>query len=385
MAVFMDSWSNQDGLDRVSKLFADQFGGEPEQVWAAPGRVNIIGEHTDYNEGLCLPIALNHRTFAAISFRHDDVVRVASRLDSVHIWEGKLSDIGPNSPDSWASYAVGPAWALGVAHGFDAAIDSCVPTGAGLSSSAAIECAVGSAFVPTETQAQRKELASACVTSENVVSGAATGGLDQSASMLCTQGNALYLDCRSWETRSIPFDMSKFDLSLLVIDTRATHSLNDGQYEKRRRSCEEAAQLLGVDSLREATLDDLSRLEGVLLQRARHVVTEIQRVRDVVALLEAERPHEIGPLLNASHASLRDDYEVSCAELDVAVESATTAGALGARMTGGGFGGSAIALVPNSAFDAVTSAVEKAFADHGFASPHFLRTIAAQGAERVQA
>ncbi|QKE85620.1 galactokinase [Arthrobacter sp. NEB 688] len=361
----------------------DVHGSAPEGVWSAPGRVNLIGEHTDYNGGLALPIALPQRTTAAASARADDLLRVHS-VQTGETVEVDLGTVGPGSPDGWAAYVAGVLWALREAghavRGMDVTVTSEVPLGAGLSSSAALECAVGAAASDLfgldllGDDAARARLATACVRAENEVAGAATGGMDQSAALLCRPGSALLLDCRDGSTEHVPFDLEAAGMVLLVTDTRAAHALNDGQYEKRRRACEAAAAELGVDTLREvdpAGLDAaLARLStDELRKRTRHVVTEIERVRGTVAALRAGDLDEVGRLFATSHASLRHDYEVSCDELDVAVEAAEGAGALGARMTGGGFGGSSIALVPVDAADDAVTAVRAAFGARGWTEP----------------
>lgn len=382
------AWSDQEGAERAAAAFASAFDGQPDGVWQAPGRVNIIGEHTDYNGGLALPIALPHRTFAAFRRREDDVVRLVSGLESTP-WEGRLADVAPGAVSGWAAYVVGVAWALAQAGqpvtGFDAAIESCVPYGAGLSSSAALEGAVGVALAEqpgwngaeAASDEGRAALAAACVRAENEIAGASTGGMDQAASLRCQEGHALLLDCRDGSIEHLPFDLAAAGLELLVIDTRAPHALVDGQYAQRRATCEAAAATLGVATLREIAPEDLeaalARLDDpVARMRVRHVVTEIERVRSLVELLAAGRVREVGPLMDASHGSLREDYEVSCRELDVAVSAARGAGALGARMTGGGFGGSAIALIEAGRAPEVSTAVVQAFREHELGEPAFL-------------
>lgn len=377
------AWSLAEGASRAADLFGRAFGGAPDGVWASPGRVNIIGEHTDYNGGLCLPIALPHRTYVALRRRDDDQVHLTSAFegDELH-WDGEISTIRPGGVKGWVAYTAGIVWALGQAGlhagGFDAALASCVPTAAGLSSSAAVECAVGLAlddvneFGLSGTDEGRARLVDIAVATENKVVGAPTGGLDQASSLRTAEGDALLLDCRDGSTRQVPFDLAAQGLELLVIDTRAKHSNADGAYGQRRASCEAAARLLGVETLREVTELDvaLAALDDEELgRRVRHVVTEIQRVKDFVALMDAGKMLEVGPLMYASHDSLRDDYEVSCPELDVAVEAAKGAGAIGARMTGGGFGGCAIALIDASARDRVGGAVIDAYRSHGFTAP----------------
>ena len=295
--------------------------------------------------------------------------------------------------------------------GFDAALYSCVPLGGGLSSSAALESATagaldevnglglaGTADAPDD--AGRARLVTACVRAENEVAGAPTGGMDQSASLRCRAGHALRLDCRTGAVEQVPFDLDAAGLALLVIDTRAKHSLVDGQYGARRASCERSARVLGVDLLADVPPGELdahlTRLSGSgeadadeLVGRTRHVVTEIERTRRLVALLRDDRPlagaklEEVGALMDASHDSLRDDYECTCPELDVAVEAARAAGAHGARMTGGGFGGSAIALVDADAVHAVAAAVADAYRREGFNPPAFLDAVPAAPAGRL--
>ncbi|MCB7136646.1 galactokinase [Cellulosimicrobium marinum] len=416
----MPAWTPEEGARRARAVFAEAFGGVSDagaaagsgegapRVWSAPGRVNLIGEHTDYNAGLCLPVALPHRTYVALRPRTDGVVRLVSAQALGEVWEARLDDVAPGTVAGWGTYAAGVAWALREhlaatgddaerVPGFDAAVDSCVPFGAGLSSSAALECAVAVALDDvaglglSATDTGRATLAAVCVRAENEVAGAPTGGMDQSAALRATLGHALLLDCRLGldpddSAEQEPFDLAAAGLAVLVMDTRAEHRLVDGQYAQRRDTCEAAALTLGLAHLREladavATSDDptgtldvaLDKLpDDVSRRRVRHVVTEIGRVRDLVALLQDGRVTEVGPLLTASHASLRDDYEVSSVELDVAVDAARVAGALGARMTGGGFGGSAIALVPADRAEAVADAVRTAFEREGFGAPGFL-------------
>jgi galactokinase len=259
-------------------------------------------------------------------------------------------------------------------------VDGRVPVGAGLSSSAALECAVAAAvsdlldLALLSDDRARSALAAICVNAENTIALAPTGGMDQSASLRCREAHALLLDCRDGSVQHVPFDPSAHGLTLLVMNTRAKHSLVDGQYEQRRRSCEEAARQLGVLSLREVPVNDLDQTldrlsDSRIRARARHIVTEIDRVRQTAALLRAGRLSDVASVFAASHASMRDDFEISCAELDTAVDTAMGHGALGARMTGGGFGGSAIALVPSSAAAEVTAAVIQGFADNGLGSP----------------
>ena len=387
-------------MTRAPETHRTVFGAEPAGVWSAPGRVNLIGEHTDYNDGLVLPIALPHRTYAACSPRTDRLLRVHSAQVGETV-EVDLDTVGPGSPQDWTAYVAGVLWALGRAghevRGLDVTVDSEVPLGAGLSSSAALECAVGAAasdlfgldlLVDDDARAR---LALACVQAENDVAGAMTGGMDQSAALLCRADHALLLDCRSGATEHVPFDLGgaagEGGYVLLVTDTRAAHALNDGQYAQRRSAAEQAASELGVSSLRDvdpATLDvALARLsDDVLRRRARHVVTEIDRVRSAVAALREGDLAEVGRLFDASHSSLRDDYEVSCAELDVSVDAARAAGALGARMTGGGFGGSSIALVQVGGVDEARHGILEAFAERAWTEPRSFVVTAGDAARR---
>jgi galactokinase len=381
----------------AARDFAAAYGFSPDGVWSAPGRVNLMGEHTDYNSGLCLPMALPHRTFAAASARTDGQLRIRS-AQQTHPWEGSLDEVGDGRPPGWPAYAAGVPWAVAQAvgrelPGLDLWIDGHVPPGAGLSSSAAIECAVAAALSDLaelglgETDAGRATLAAACNRAENVVARAPTGGMDQAASLRCTGGHALLLDCRDGSVEQVPLDLAVHRLAWLVIDTRAAHQLVDGQYGERRATCEAAARVLGVSSLREVEASDLDvtldRLPyNATRRRVRHVVTEIERVRETVDLLRAGRVEDVGPVLDTSHVSMRDDYEISCAELDLAVETACAAGALGARMTGGGFGGSAIALVPEDRQAEIGVAVVSAFAEAGFGTPGIIPAFPAAGAGR---
>lgn len=419
----LPAWHDAEGARRVWHLFTSAFGAPPAGVWAAPGRVNLIGEHTDYNAGLCLPLALPHRTFVAARTRTDRSAALVSAQEATAgprvVELDALAPAGsPGAVPGWPAYVAGVAWAMaqeGLAvPGFDIAVDSCVPLGAGLSSSAALECATAVALddiaglgLAGRGDGGRALLAALCVRAENEIAGAPTGGMDQAIAMRAQPGHALLLDCADGSARQVPLDLAAAGLELLVIDTRAPHRLVDGQYGRRRAVCEEAARRLHVPTLRVVadavsdgahSLDDvLGRLDDVEQQaRVRHVVTEIHRVRRLVDVLAAAAPGagpgavlggdalaEAGRLLDASHLSLALDYEVSCPELDVAVAAARGAGAHGARMTGGGFGGSAIALVDAAATSRVAAEVEQAFAARGFAPPAFLLATASQAAGAV--
>ncbi len=362
---------------RLRAAFREAFGREPDGLWAAPGRVNLIGEHVDYAGGLCLPLALPQRTVVAASARDDGRLRLRSLRRDAPPWDGALDEVRPGHPQGWAGYPAGVIWALGPpAGGLDLLVGESVPPGAGLASSAALECAVALAVDAlwglglAATSAGRARLAAACQRAENEIVGAPTGRMDQLAALCCIAGHVLLLDCRDHTMRQVPLEPAAAGLALLVIDTRAPHRNVDGQYAARRRSVEQAAAALGVPSLRDASREQVEHLTDPLLrQRARHVVTEIARVQHVVALLESGRVRDIGALLSASHTSLRDDYEVSGPELDCAVQAAHAAGALGARMTGGGFGGSALVLVERYATTSLAHAVKTAAAQHGHPAP----------------
>ncbi|GAA4007277.1 galactokinase [Allokutzneria multivorans] len=395
---------------RAAKAFLAQHGRAPLGVWSAPGRVNLIGEHTDYNDGFVLPFALPHRIAVAAAPREDGLLAVTTISDNGRAQPAApvaVADLEPGSVTGWPAYPSGVAWALrrqgydigalggdiGAMGGADLVIAGDVPAGAGLSSSHALECAVALALLGLlghELDAgdapSRQQIARWVQHSENDFVGAPTGLLDQTASLCCTKGNVLFLDVRSGESEQVPFDAAAEDLAVLVIDTRASHSLADSAYGERRRGCERAAELLGVAALRDVAVDDLpsalGRLPGELAPLARHVVTENARVLETVELLRAGKMAQIGPLLTASHESLRDDYRISCAELDVAVDAALSAGALGARMVGGGFGGSAIALASTAILDDVRRAVNAAYSERAFTLPRLFVAVPAAGAGR---
>jgi galactokinase len=371
--------------DSVRSAFADQYGEPPAAVGRAPGRVNLIGEHTDYNAGLVLPVALPHATYAAARPRADELVRVASRQQD-GTWEGTLGKLGPGLVDGWAGYAAGVLWALSEAGydmpGVDLLVDSRVPVGAGLSSSAALECSVGVALlelVGAEPVEHGQQLIDAAIRAETEVVGAPTGGMDQTVAVRGVEGAALLIDFDSHEATPVPLDLAGH--TLLVTDTRVAHELTDGGYGSRRADCEEAARQLGVPTLRKATPEAVETLaDDRVRRRARHVVTEIQRVDETVAALAAGDWDEVGRIFDASHRSMRTDFEISCPELDCAVAVAVQAGAVAARMTGGGFGGSSVAVVPDERVDAVMRAVDAAFVLEGFRSPVHLRAVPSAGA-----
>ncbi len=355
-------------------------------TWLAPGRVNLIGEHVDYNDGLCLPFALPLVTRATVSQRpgSDVVVDSADRTEHFPV------SCEPRDVNGWARYVAAIVWAVRQLRedlpGLDIEITSDVPVGAGLSSSAALECAVAGALSEeVGVELSPAELASLAHRAENEFVGVPSGPMDQLAAVFGEEGHAVLLDCRDLSTRRVAFDSAAAGLQVLVVDTHAEHEHSSGEYAERRRQCERARDVLGLESLRDATLDDVERLHDPLLRaRAHHVVTEIARVVEVVEILDAGRPQDIGGYLTASHHSLRDDFEVACDELDVAVDSALSAGALGARMTGGGFGGCAIALVRDADVDTVTRKVEEAFGKRGWRAPTTFAARPSPGAHRLE-
>jgi galactokinase len=374
----------------VRRAFAERFDRPPEGVWAAPARVNLIGEHTDYNDGFVLPLAIDRRVTVAAARRTDDLLRLVS-LDKGEE-RLRLAGVRPGAVHGWAAYAAGPLWALardGVeVGGLDLVLGSDVPIGSGLSSSAAVECAA--LLAARDLYGGPDDLARLALIAqraENDVVGVPCGIMDQMAALACTAAHVLLLDCRSLEADQVPFAPADAGLALLVVDTRVSHALADGAYAERRAACEQAAGVLGVRALRDADQTDLDaardRLGSVGYRRVRHVVGENARVVAVVELLRRGRPDMIGDALNASHASLRDDYQVSSPELDAAVEAALQAGALGARMTGAGFGGCALALVPADAVADVGNAVAAGFAERGFREPGIFTVQPADGARRV--
>ncbi|MBD0420584.1 galactokinase [Streptomyces sp. TRM S81-3] len=379
----------------VAERFTQLYGSEPEGVWAAPGRVNLIGEHTDYNDGFVMPFALPHTAVAAVSRREDGVLRLHSADIGADVVELRVADLAPQSDRSWTAYPSGVVWALREAGhevtGADVHLASTVPSGAGLSSSAALEVVIALALNDLFSLGLRGwQLARLCQRAENVYVGAPVGIMDQTAAACCEAGHALFLDTRDLSQRQIPFDLAAEGMRLLVVDTQVKHSHSEGEYGKRRAGCEKGAALLGVDALRDVPYADLDaaleRLgdEEEVRRLVRHVVTEDERVERVVALLESGDTRAIGPVLVEGHASLRDDFRISCPELDLVVDTALASGALGARMTGGGFGGSAIVLAEESDVPAITKSVEEAFAAAGFTAPRVFEAVPSAGARRVR-
>ncbi len=396
--------------DQLVDAFRARAGRDPEGVWFAPGRVNLIGEHTDYADGFVLPVAIDRGVLVAAGPRDDGRLRCWSLQEPAPA-DLRVEAIGPGKVEGWAAYPAGVAWALTrpatageeagaepaapreplePLGGADLVVDGDVPAGAGLSSSAALECATALALAELWGALGRLgpvELAATARRAEVEVVGMPCGVMDQMISMLGRAGHALFLDTRTLATEQLPLGLEAAGLRLLVIDTRATHRLVEGAYAERRASVEAAARVLGVPALRDATPELVEASAAALgdpgLRRARHVVTENARVLATVELLRAGGLDRLGPLLAASHASMRDDFEISCPELDTAVSAAVAGGALGARMTGGGFGGSALALVPDALVDRVTTAVLAAFEVAGFRRPEVIPVLVSGGAQRV--
>ncbi|WP_423835419.1 galactokinase [Streptomyces tubbatahanensis] len=388
---------NEGTREDVREGFEAVYGRTPDGVWAAPGRVNLIGEHTDYNDGFVMPLALPHTVHLAAARRDDGIVRLHSGDVPGAAYQVPLDALTPGRDGGWAAYPSGVAWALREASapvgGADIHLASTVPTGAGLSSSAALEVATGAALSELyDLDLSRESLARLCQQAENDFVGMPCGIMDQMASACCTAGHVLHLDTRDLAQRQVPFDLAAEGLRMLVVDTRVKHTLADGAYAGRRRACEAGAAALGVPALRDVSHEELDAALARLDERlddpevrgcVRHVVTENRRVEETIALLDAGRTREVGPVLSAGHASLRDDFRVSCQELDLVVDTALAAGALGARMTGGGFGGSALVLVEEADTEKVGAAVTSAFASAGHLVPHLFEAVPSAGARRL--
>ena len=372
----------------ITELFAKGFGYPPEVVASAPGRVNLIGEHIDYSEGFVLPFAIDAVTKCAIAKRDDEKIRIISAQKKNEVIESNLEAIAAKEGSAWSRYIYGVIWAMEIETGLDIYIDGKVPLGAGLSSSAALECSLATALNHLfHLEKTLPELARLTQRAENDYVGVPCGIMDQSISLMARAGYGLLLDCQDLSTRHIKIDFASSSLRLLIIDTQAHHALTDGGYAKRRESCEEVVKIFSIPSLRQLSMESLlahkTKLSELQFKRARHGVSEMLRVLDAVKALEAEDFEALGQLLNQSHNSLRDDYEVSCPELDLAVETALRSGALGARMVGGGFGGSAIALINERDAGVVSLAIEKAFAKSGFKAPRFFDSLPSDGAKVI--
>ena len=371
-----------------ARWFARQYGRPPDGIWFAPGRVNLMGG-PDYTEMFVLPFAIGAGVTAAAARRPDRRIALISRQAGEEKVVADLDSIEPGSVTGWAAYPAGVAWALRragyLSGGADVAIDADLPAGAGLSSSAALECAVALALTGLyQVAVPRPELAALARRAENEFVGVPSGIMDQIAALQSRAGHALLLDCRSGTGAAVPLDPAAAGLTLLVIDTRARHALGDGRYAGRRRACEQAASALGARSLRDVTEQELARLADPALRRlAGHVLAERRRVLRAADLLRAGNQAAIGRLLTASHESLRDSFGVSWPEADEAVAAAIDAGAAGARMTGGGFGGCVVALIPAERAAQVRAAVAGRFARRQWPAPHYLDAVPSAAARRV--
>lgn len=379
-------------IDAAIRGLTASCGRAPDVVWSAPGRANLIGEHTDYNEGFVLPFAITERTAVAAARRDDDMITVTSTYDP-GTFRARLGDIGPGTVTGWPAYPFGVAWAIAQDRwlpglsGADLFIDSAVPAGGGLSSSAALEMAVAGALTDLwGLSLSVAELAQAGHRAENEIVGAPTGLMDQYACLLGQADAAVFLDCRSLQARTVPLRLAPAGLALVLADTGERHAHAAGGYAARRASCEKAARQLGVPALRDVETADLPRIEEELdpetFRRVRHVVTEDARVKATVVALEAGAMKTVGRQLTASHRSMRDDYEITTPALDLAVEAALSAGALGARMTGGGFGGSTITLIDARRVPALGGAIKDAFAAARLAPPHVTTVTPGPGAHK---
>ncbi|MFE2055289.1 galactokinase [Streptomyces sp. NPDC059446] len=381
----------------LTASFTELYGSAPEGIWAAPGRVNLIGEYTDFNDGFVMPLALPHHARAAVARRTDGQLRLHSTDVPGGVVSLRVDELTPHSGHGWAAYPAGVVWALREAGhpvtGADIQLTSTVPVGAGLSSSAALEVVTALALNDLfELGLDAPEIAVLGQRAENAFVGVPCGVMDQMASACATEGHALHLDTRDLTVRQVPFDLASHGLQLLVVDTRVKHALGDGAYAERRAGCEAGARALGIGTLRDLPYEGLdAALETLaaagedesVVRYVRHVVSDNHRVEQVIALLDAGDVRAAGPVLDEGHRSLRDDLRVSCPELDLVVSAAHTAGALGARMTGGGFGGSAIVLVEEAMADTVAKAVSEAFTSAGYAAPGVFPAVPSAGARRL--
>ncbi len=372
----------------IAEIFEQNFGKPAEIFWQAPGRVNLIGEHTDYNQGFVLPMAIEKRTVVALARNYRSTHRIFSaNTDELIEQPAPLENL---EISGWARYPLGVLKLLEISNqGLDIAISSNVPIGGGLSSSAALECSVVAAANELLALGHEKlELATICQRAENEVVGAPTGNMDQIASLFGKADNAVFIDCRSEEIQLIDLGFEKAGLEIVVIDTRTSHKLDEGDYGNRRDECYSAADKLGIHSLRELNEQDLEAIQSKLneteFKRARHIVTENQRVLKAVEAVRQQEYFTFGKLMTDSHSSMRDDFEISTAELDQAVEASLEAGSLGARMTGGGFGGSAIALIESKHIPLLKDSVLKVFKQRGFRTPEIFLVKPSCGAREIK-
>jgi galactokinase len=378
-------------IDKLVDQFRERFDARP-RLFRAPGRVNLIGEHTDYNDGFVMPFAIDRATVVAGSKRPDRKIdAIALNMD-----ESATIDLDAEPQKqrkSWIDYVEGTARCLeekfGRIGGADLVISSTVPIGSGLSSSAAIETSVGFALLSLAgIEIDRKGLAFAAQKAEHEYAGIRSGIMDQFASSFCKKGNAMLLDCRSLATEQIPFETP--ETLTIVCDTKVEHSLASSEYNKRREECETGVKILQtrrpeIKALRDVTMDELEQLKSemsdVVFRRCRHVITENERTQEAAKFFRIHQLSEAGKLMFESHRSLRDDYEVSCKELDALVEIASSVeGVFGARMTGGGFGGCTVNIVQRDAADKFEKAVNDGYQKRFSKQPGIYRFQAADGA-----
>jgi len=381
-------------IESLQQAFRDIYGGEP-QIFRAPGRVNLIGEHTDYNEGFVMPAAIEFSTWVAVAPGSETTIKVRSRSHEDAAASFDLRDRLRPKHD-WSDYVAGVIDQIRLTgqplRGANILIDSSVPMGAGLSSSAAIEVAVGFALLTVNRlQIDRTELALLCQRAENEFVGMRCGIMDQFVSCNGQSDRALMLDCRSLEYKLLPLRPSA---RMVICNTMVKHEHASGEYNLRRAACEEGVEKLrhylpDIRSLRDVSPEMLERyrdkLPDVIYRRCRHVVTEDDRVERAAAMLETDDLKGFGNLMAASHQSLRDDYEVSCRELDVMVEiAAEQPGVYGARMTGGGFGGCTINLVAHNQAEDFKKQVAFAYEKRTGLKPEIYISAAADGATQVR-
>ena len=372
----------------LASKFQEVFGTLPDVIASAPGRVNLIGEHVDFLDGFVLPFAISDATTVAIAKNSSNKIRCASIQKKGAVSTIDCANIAPKSGEAWTRYPIGVLWSLGIDTGLDILVDGQVPLGAGLSSSAALECAVATAINELfNLGLTLPELARAAQRAENIYVGMPCGIMDQSVSLMANEGNALLLDTRDLSIEQIPFNIAPLGLELLVIDTQVHHALVDGGYAERRASCEKAIADLGITSLRDISISEFvarkPELDEKTYLRAFHGVTEMKRVLDAVALLKAGDFVGFGEIVTAAHISLRDNYTVSCPELNLAVDTALKFGALGSRMIGGGFGGSAIALIKAKDSDLIKNEIKSGFMKARFKSPRFFSALPSAGAQII--
>ena len=372
----------------LASKFQEVFGTRPDIIASAPGRVNLIGEHVDFLDGFVLPFAISDATTVAIAKNSSNKIRCASIQKKGAVSTIDCANIAPKSGEAWTRYPIGVLWSLGIETGIDILVDGQVPLGAGLSSSAALECAVATAINEFfNLGLTLPELARAAQRAENIYVGMPCGIMDQSVSLMANEGNALLLDTRDLSIEQIPFNIAPLGLELLVIDTQVHHALVDGGYAERRASCEKAIADLGITSLRDISISEFvarkPELDEKTYLRAFHGVTEMKRVLDAVALLKAGDFVGFGEIVTAAHISLRDNYTVSCPELNLAVDTALKFGALGSRMIGGGFGGSAIALIKAKDSELIKSEIKSGFMKARFKSPRFFSALPSAGARII--